>query len=329
MDFTLEVYDSLLTILLDTGYQIMPVSEFFLNNRSDVGRQLILRHDVDSHPERSLATATIERNKGISGTYYFRITPGSYDIRTIKEIASMGHEIGYHYEDLDLVSRKPKDLLLRQRYGGQDDRNSSSFAAVKGKNGEKQISHSKEEQYLVAMAYNSFGENLSRLRELAPVKTICMHGSPMSSYDSRLLWKYFDYGALGIETEPYFDISLDAMLYLTDTGRRWNGSTVSIRDRVYVRDESYYERWVRKPVTGSAMAMTKTGVELQSQFRYRNTAAIIRDLMAGSLPPMLFVTIHPQRWSNSVPVWILQLVSQNVKNGVKYLINRRYFGSGN
>ena len=329
MDFTLEVYDSLLTILLDTGYQIMSVSDFSEKNKPDVGRQLILRHDVDRHPKRSLATAVIERNKGIVGTYYFRVTPGSFDIEIIREIASMGHEIGYHYEDLYLVSRKSKDSLLSQSFGGQDDRNSSSFVAVEGTKGEKQNSHSKEERYLVAMAYNSFGENLSRLRELAPVKTICMHGSPMSGYDSRRLWKYFNYSELGIETEPYFDLSLDSMLYLTDTGRRWNGSTVSIRDRVYVRDESYYEGWVRKPVAGSAMAMTKTGEELQSQFRYRKTATIIRDLRTNSLPQKLFVTVHPQRWSNSVPVWFLQMVTQKVKNGVKYLINRKYFGSGN
>lgn len=66
---------------------------------------------------------------------------------------------------------------------------------------------------------------------------------PYEPYDSRLIWRYYDYGAAGIDVEPYFDISLERSLYLTDTGRRWNGSSVSIRDKVYSRNEEYYEEW--------------------------------------------------------------------------------------
>ena len=37
---------------------------------------------------------------GIKGTYYFRMVPQSYDEGIIREISRLGHEIGYHYEDL-------------------------------------------------------------------------------------------------------------------------------------------------------------------------------------------------------------------------------------
>jgi len=58
-----------------------------------------------------------------------------------------------------------------------------------------------------------------------------MHGSPMSRWDSRLLWKYYDYKDFGITGEPYFDVDFDKVMYLTDTGRRWDGDFVSVRDK--------------------------------------------------------------------------------------------------
>ena len=57
----------------------------------------------------------------------------------------------------------------------------------------------------VDAAYEDFCRNLERLRALAPVRSICMHGSPRSPWDSRDLWKKYDYHTLGIEWEPYLD----------------------------------------------------------------------------------------------------------------------------
>jgi len=74
--------------------------------------------------------------------------------------------------------------------------------------------------------------DLRRLREFYPVKTICMHGSPLSKYDNKLLWDKYDYRDYGITAEPNFDVDFDEVLYLTDTGRRWDGDRVSVRDKV-------------------------------------------------------------------------------------------------
>ena len=67
---------------------------------------------------------------------------------------------------------------------------------------------------------------------LSHVKTICMHGSPLSKWDNRDLWKKYDYRDFGIIAEPYFDVDFDEVFYLTDTGRRWDGDKVSVRDKV-------------------------------------------------------------------------------------------------
>ncbi len=67
---------------------------------------VVLRHDVDKLPANSLKTAKIEHGLGIKGSYYFRIVPENYNEYIIRQIADLGHEIGYHYEDLTLASHK-------------------------------------------------------------------------------------------------------------------------------------------------------------------------------------------------------------------------------
>jgi hypothetical protein len=82
------------------------------------------------------------------------------------------------------------------------------------------------------LAYEDFKRNLESLRKLTPVSTVCMHGSPLSGIDNLDLWKRYDYRELGVIGEPYLDVDFDEVFYLTDTGRRWDGEAVSVRDKV-------------------------------------------------------------------------------------------------
>jgi hypothetical protein len=307
MDFTLRAFKSLLTVLRDHGYLCLTVGEAAKDAERGRSPHIILRHDVDKKPESSLITAHIESDLNIQGTYYFRICPSGYNEAIIREIASMGHEIGYHYEDLDLAWRKAKGKRRKEKEKGATGRGNA-------------------DENLVSAAYESFKNNLAKLRESVHVDTICMHGSPMSRYDSRLMWRYYDYGELSVFAEPYFDLSFDDMLYLTDTGRRWDGSSVSLRDRTFSKDAGYYSDWKRKPLRGSAMLMTAKGDDLQKRYRFKKTEDILRSLRAGSLPERMMMTFHPQRWSDRYIDWATELVVQNVKNQVKYLLNRRNIG---
>lgn len=54
----------------------------------------------------------------------------------------------------------------------------------------------------------------------------------MSKWDNRLLWKSDVYRGFGLIDEPYFDLNFNIVLYLTDTGRRWDGHVVSVRDKI-------------------------------------------------------------------------------------------------
>ncbi len=103
-DFTLQTYRCLLLALQADGYRFLTFEQYCLNKDAlHDQRFIILRHDVDLKAENSLQTAQIEHELGIRASYYFRIIPSSNQPDIIRAIAAMGHEIGYHYEDVSLV----------------------------------------------------------------------------------------------------------------------------------------------------------------------------------------------------------------------------------
>lgn len=99
MDFTLRKYKLLLITLLESGYQVITF-EHFLCGKNVNDRFVVLRHDVDELANHALKIAELENKLGIKATYFFRIVKQSNNPDVIRKIAAMGHEIGYHYEDL-------------------------------------------------------------------------------------------------------------------------------------------------------------------------------------------------------------------------------------
>ncbi len=138
-------------------------------------------------------------------------------------------------------------------------------------------------------AIQHFEQELERFRGIYPVKTICMHGSPLSRYDNRDLWKHYDYRDFGIVGEPYFDVDFNEVFYISDTGRKWNKESASVRDRV----ESGFD----VPI--------------------KNTAHLIALIEKGALPDKIMINVHPHRWFDFGVGWVKELVGQNIKNIVK------------
>ena len=173
------------------------------------------------------------------------------------------------------------------------------------------------ERELIEPAIESFRKNLQRLRELAPVRTICMHGSPLSKWDNRLLWKYYDYRDFGIIGEAYFDTDFNEVLYLTDTGRRWDGEAVNIRDKAQRRSGAMAqgkEGPGEQPATSNQQPATLPKIH--------STFDIITAAKTGTLPDKVMLTVHPQRWNNRPLPWLRELIWQNIKNPVKRLLSR-------
>ena len=280
-DFTIQTYKKLLIALHQQGFLFQHFKDF--QSTIENQKRIILRHDIDACKDNSIQFAKMEYKVGIVGTYYFRIVPKSFNEKIIKEIAELGHEIGYHYEVMDTC---------------QGD---------------------------IEKAYTEFCRNLELFRKLVPVVTACMHGSPISKYDNRAIWRKYDYKKLGISAEPYFDVDFSEVLYLTDTGRRWDGGAVNIRDKgLGIRNEGLgvevYGDWKVKPVSGSLMSMSQRSIDFQNKFQFRSTQNIIKAAQKGNLPDKTMMTFHPQRWTDKPLPWARELVWQNVKNVGKYFI---------
>ena len=176
------------------------------------------------------------------------MVPESFDKDVILEIANMGHEIGYHYEDMDFANGDPEK----------------------------------------ALAY--FKNHLKTLREITPITSICMHGSPRSKFDNKAIWNHYNYKDFGIDIEPYFDFDFNKVFYLTDTGRRWDGFKVSVRDKVQTT-----KKWPE----------------------YNSTDQIIKSIQENKFPEIALFNFHPQRWTNNKYIWVSEFVRQNIKNKIK------------
>jgi hypothetical protein len=150
----------------------------------------------------------------------------------------------------------------------------------------------------IQKAFADFTKNLEQLRMLVPIRTVCMHGSPRSPYDSKDIWKEYDFKDLEIIGEPYLTTDFSKVLYLTDTGRRWDGFKVSVRDKI----TGYQEEWNVKG------------------WSFHSTDDIIKALQDNRLPNQLMITTHSQRWLDFGLGWIKEYVMQNVKNLVKSII---------
>ena len=295
-DFTLNTLRRLFTALKG---QLYTFQTFALFLRDPARRTIILRHDVDARKMNSLQTALLEKELGIAGTYNFRIVPESFDPGIIKQIADLGHEIGYHYEDVSSTAERQK--CEEKGCTTQDTR--------------------LREEELAKAAIENFKDNLERLREIVPVKTICMHGSPMSRWDNRLLWKYYDYRDFGLIGEPYFDVDFNEILYLTDTGRRWDGDSVNIRDKAH--GTGHRAQGVeQRAESGERRAVSEE--QSATLYNLNSTFDIIDAAKESRLPDKIMLTIHPQRWDNRPLPWIRELVWQNVKNvGKRFIVARQ------
>jgi hypothetical protein len=129
--------------------------------------------------------------------------------------------------------------------------------------------------HLLNSAYEDFCANLEKLRNLVPVSTICMHGSPRSKYDNKAIWEKYDYKNLGITGEPYFDVDFDKTFYLTDTGRRWNGHLFNVRDKATKENPLTNEKFLK--------------------LRFHSTFDLIRAIEEEELPKKAMLNFHPQR----------------------------------
>ncbi len=235
------------------------------------------------------------------------------------------------------VDRLPENALITAKIEKKADIKASYYFR------KLKVKSEKLEGDVFSEAIRDFERNLEKLREFYPVKTICMHGSPLSKYDNKKLWENYDYRDYGIIAEPYFDIDFDEVFYLSDTGRSWNNSDANVRDKVVKAEVGGQRLEVggqktqqgdgslaqsRKCIKNSHKDVGIKELETKKKgrnfdnLRFRSTFDIIEAAENGELPDKIMMNVHPQRWTNDYVPWVRELVGQNFKNVFKRQLNK-------
>jgi hypothetical protein len=142
-------------------------------------------------------------------------------------------------------------------------------------------------------AINVFEQELAELRKVAEVKTICMHGNPLTKWDNRDLWARYDFKSFGLLGEAY--ISFSDILYLSDTGRTWN-------PKRKVKDWLPSERGsnVNQAISGT-ITCTDDLIQLIREAQQQN----------------IYLVAHPERWTDSPIEWALYFAQDLMINLLK------------
>ncbi len=144
-------------------------------------------------------------------------------------------------------------------------------------------------------AIKIFGHELAEFRKITEVKTVCMHGNPLTEWDNRQLWEKYDHKDFGLTGEAY--LSMGNIAYLSDTGRTWDG-------KHKVKDHLPDDRQSNKMLTAAS------------------TNDIIELLKKGQLDRACLL-VHPERWSGNIFDWTGQLLLDTAVNLAKRLLRLR------
>ncbi|MDD4489616.1 MAG: hypothetical protein PHD30_03835 [Paludibacter sp.] len=202
-DFTLDIYSQLLRALQKSGYLFFTFEQYCSGKVNE--KYILLRHDVDLRAPNSLSIAKVEHELGIRSTYYFRVVPESNQPEIIQQIAALGHEIGYHYEDLSICKGDIKAAVLHF---------------------EQQLNYFRQFYPIQTICMHGSPTSQYDNKDL------------WKDYD------YHTYGIIGEPYFDIFgsgEEGVQDVFYLTDTGRMWNGDRFSIRDKVAVNQLLDYQ----------------------------------------------------------------------------------------
>ncbi len=140
-----------------------------------------------------------------------------------------------------------------------------------------------------------FENNLKKIRAVYPAKTICMHGSPLSKWDNKEIWRHgkgekrYDYRSYGIIGDTSLDVNYDEVFYITDNGWGWNNTASSVRDKVDSRfDIPIKDTW--------------------------HFCDLIRQ---GALPDKILFNTHPDSFFEACLPWWMNKVFIKSKNIIK------------
>jgi hypothetical protein len=149
-----------------------------------------------------------------------------------------------------------------------------------------------------AHALTLFEAHLAKLRKLAPVRSIAMHGSPLSRENNMTIWKHHDFATYGVN-DAVLSFDYTDYVFFTDSGRTFGASGANLRDYL-----------------GSA----GTAPEVRSSDQ-------LAAWLARRPAARIQISVHPERWNEPGFAWLRQwgvdVAANTAKRGLKLVRKAR------
>ncbi len=324
MDFTFGTYEKLLQTLLEQGFTFItftqyteakshhspltahPPSPVTLPKAFGNPSRIILRHDVEARYANALRMAQIEHKLNIRGSYYFRIFNKKGNEAVIRQIAALGHEIGYHYDDLTACKGDHVKALLRFQKNLAYLRQFAPVTTITMEGAP--LSRHDNRDLWSPIINKSTNQQINK-------STNMQHQTPKP------------YNLFGILAEPYFDLDFNQIFYLTDTGRCWDGHRYNIRDKATRENPITNSLFLqlRYHTTFDLINAIKSSNPQPESFRVKSShlqTPNTKHQTPDSFPPQAMLNFHPQRWNDNLLPWLKELIWQNIKNQGKRMLMR-------
>lgn len=114
MEFTYRAYRALLQTLRENGYSFQNYHE-----AQNVSRCVVMRHDIDNSLSQAVRMAELERDEGVSATYFVLIRTDFYNVaskcglKALRQIQELGHEIGLHFDEAAYENQPPPEQIVQ------------------------------------------------------------------------------------------------------------------------------------------------------------------------------------------------------------------------
>ena len=99
MMFLFKYWEGFCHELSNNGVKSIPACEV----KADMQKYLVLKHDVETNVPHAYKIAQIEKKYGHRGSYYVQayLLENEENVKLLKQMQAMGHEISYHYDVMD------------------------------------------------------------------------------------------------------------------------------------------------------------------------------------------------------------------------------------
>ena len=122
-----------------------------------------------------------------------------------------------------------------------------------------------------------FEEHLAKIRQYAPVRSIAMHGSPLSSENNMTIWQHHDFARHGVN-DAVLSFDYAGYVFFTDSGRTFGASSANLRD--YLGD-------------AGSVPDVRTSEQLAAWLKRRPAERVQ-------------ISVHPERWNKPGWAWMRQ-----------------------